>query len=170
MNRSGVIGWELMNEPQPGLDVKLLNFSSDYLYPFYSRTIQGSFLSPHIQYFTYPLISFCHLFILFSHPSHVLFLNSLPSPVSIILLASSLLICLIFPFPHSYSSPSLLSFLYSTLFSSPYPPLPFLLFYHTPNLSFSPFSYLPTLSRSSPHFSRASFPSCHRCARWETDL
>lgn len=40
MLRKGVVGWEIMNEPLPGLDINLVGFSTDYLYPFYKRTIQ----------------------------------------------------------------------------------------------------------------------------------
>jgi len=41
MGRRGVVGWELMNEPQPGLDIRLLHFSDQVLYPFYARIIQA---------------------------------------------------------------------------------------------------------------------------------
>eukprot|EP00756_Hemistasia_phaeocysticola_P060201 Hpha_TRINITY_DN3825_c0_g1::TRINITY_DN3825_c0_g1_i1::g.44550::m.44550/K05991/E3.2.1.123; endoglycosylceramidase len=41
MGRRGVIGYELMNEPLPGLDINLIGFSSRYLYPFYARLIQA---------------------------------------------------------------------------------------------------------------------------------
>jgi len=39
--RPGVLGYEIMNEPLPGLDLRLAEFSADYLYPFYARTIQA---------------------------------------------------------------------------------------------------------------------------------
>ena len=37
----GVLGWELMNEPLPGLDVNLVGFSDKVLYPFYGRLVQA---------------------------------------------------------------------------------------------------------------------------------
>ena len=40
-NSSAVIGYELMNEPLPGLDINLFHFASSYLYPFYARIIQA---------------------------------------------------------------------------------------------------------------------------------
>ena len=41
MRRESVVGYELMNEPLPGLDIDLWHFGSTYLYPFYARLIQA---------------------------------------------------------------------------------------------------------------------------------
>ena len=41
MRRKAVIGYELMNEPLPGLDINLWHFGSHYLYPFYTKMIQA---------------------------------------------------------------------------------------------------------------------------------
>ena len=41
MHRDTVIGWEIMNEPLPGLDINVFDFASSFLYPFYKRVIQA---------------------------------------------------------------------------------------------------------------------------------
>ncbi|CAF1484876.1 unnamed protein product [Rotaria sp. Silwood1] len=41
VNNSAVLGYEIMNEPQPGTYIDQYTFSSDYLYPFYKRAIQA---------------------------------------------------------------------------------------------------------------------------------
>ena len=40
-HRECVLGYELMNEPLPGLDINLFGFAANYLYPFYARIIQA---------------------------------------------------------------------------------------------------------------------------------
>ncbi|CAF0845113.1 unnamed protein product [Didymodactylos carnosus] len=41
VNNSAVLGFEIMNEPQPGTNIDQYTFSSNYLYPFYKRVIQA---------------------------------------------------------------------------------------------------------------------------------
>eukprot|EP01137_Pigoraptor_chileana_P012112 Opistho-2@64090 len=41
INESTVLGYEIMNEPQPGTHIEPFGFASKYLYPFYKRVIQA---------------------------------------------------------------------------------------------------------------------------------
>jgi len=40
-NYSNVLGYEIMNEPLPGLHLNFFEFSAKFLYPFYARVIQA---------------------------------------------------------------------------------------------------------------------------------
>ncbi len=41
LNDSTVVGYEIMNEPQPGFHWNFIDFSNTILYPFYARVIQA---------------------------------------------------------------------------------------------------------------------------------